>query len=243
MSPGQSRLVFGSFALVLAGVTANAMLQSPRLAHIVTPTHNAPAAAAKPDPNPQPIAAATAQKKPDVVIAAISEPVRTARVIPDSASTISLPLVPVADGDTDTIRAIQKELATRNYGPLIVNGQSGPLTQAAIMGWEFDNGAALTGEASVKTLKRIIDVAPKFVDPHARKIRTVEAELVVTKVQHSLTTLGYQPGKIDGRLGAETERAIRLFESDTGIEPTGRISAELFTRLARGMGAKSSATR
>ncbi len=239
MSPGQSRLVFGGFALVFAGVTANAMLQPPRLAHLSMPPQSAPLP--KPESKSEPVAVVPLTKASDVVLAAISEPVRTARVIPDSSTTINLPLAPVADGDAETIRAIQKELTTRNYGPLVVNGQSGPLTQAAIMGWEFDNGFALTGEASVKTLKRLSEGAPKTADPHARKIRTAEAELVVSKVQHALTSLGYQPGKIDGRFGHETERAIRLFESDTSLEPTGRISAELFTRLARGMGAKSNA--
>jgi peptidoglycan hydrolase-like protein with peptidoglycan-binding domain len=237
-------MIFGGFAIVLAGVTGNAMLQVPRAAQmprsspVILPGKPATAPAAKPEA----IAAAPAQNRPEIVIAAISEPIRSARVIPDAAVAIPLPLAPVSDGDSDTIRSIQKELTTRKYGPLVVNGQSGPLTQAAIMGWEFDHSLALTGEASVRTLKRITEGAPKPTDPHARKIRSVEAESVVTKVQHALTALGYAPGKIDGRLGTDTERAMRLFESDSGMEPSGRVSAELFTNLARGMGAKSSAT-
>jgi peptidoglycan hydrolase-like protein with peptidoglycan-binding domain len=62
-------------------------------------------------------------------------------------------------------------------------------------------------------------------------------------VQHSLTTLGYQPGRIDGRVGEETERTIRAFEAEHGLAVTGRISAELFSRLARAVGAKSAAAR
>jgi peptidoglycan hydrolase-like protein with peptidoglycan-binding domain len=243
MSPGQSRVVFAGFALVFAGVTANAMLQPPRVAQLSMPQPLAALPAVPAKTHTVAVAVAVAAKKPDAVIATISEPVRTARVIPDAAIAVPLPLAPVADGDSDTIRQIQKELTTRNYGPLVVNGQAGPLTRAAIMGWEFDHGLALTGEASAAMLKRLTAGVTKSADLHARKIRSAEAEQVVRQVQHSLTQLGYQPGRIDGRLGDDTERAIRLFESDTSLEPTGRISAELFSRLARGMGAKSSAHR
>jgi peptidoglycan hydrolase-like protein with peptidoglycan-binding domain len=65
---------------------------------------------------------------------------------------------------------------------------------------------------------------------------------VVRTVQHSLTTLGYEPGRIDGRIGDDTERAIRAFESALNVQQTGRVSAELFSLLARAMGARSAKT-
>ena len=80
-------------------------------------------------------------------------------------------------------------------------------------------------------------------DPNARKIKSPEAEQVVRTVQHSLTSLGYDPGRIDGRVGDDTERAIRQFETASGLTPTGRVSAELFSQLARAIGAKSAALR
>ena len=55
----------------------------------------------------------------------------------------------------------------------------------------------------------------------------------IADVQRFGVALGYQPGKIDGRVGDETERAIREFEMDHGLDPTGRVSAELFSRLAK----------
>ena len=38
-------------------------------------------------------------------------------------------------------------------------------------------------------------------------------------------------GRADGRLTAETERAIREFELDRGMVPRGRICAELVRQL------------
>jgi peptidoglycan hydrolase-like protein with peptidoglycan-binding domain len=263
MSPAQTRLFFGGFALVIAAVTINAMRQPPRSATIAvattplarsstlpastaspaapTPVTPSPAVAKAEPPAPKTIV----PKQPDaanteITIAAVSEPVRTARLLPNAAMVGQIPLPHAVDSDADTIRSLQKELLALGYGPLVVNGAPVPLTRAAIMGYEHDNGLALTGEASAKILKRVRGETPRTTgDPEARKIRSLEAEQVVRTVQHSLTTLGHQPGRIDGRLGEETEKAIRAFEVEVGIPATGRVSAELFSHLARGVGAKS----
>jgi peptidoglycan hydrolase-like protein with peptidoglycan-binding domain len=66
----------------------------------------------------------------------------------------------------------------------------------------------------------------------APKSRSSEAEQVIRTVQKGLVALGYQVGRIDGRLGEDTVRAIRDFEVDKGLVPKGRISAELLAQLS-----------
>lgn len=56
---------------------------------------------------------------------------------------------------------------------------------------------------------------------------------MVRQAQQLLTALGYQPGPADGVAGAQTVNAVRDFERDAGITPTGQIDAVLIGRLER----------
>ena len=71
-------------------------------------------------------------------------------------------------------------------------------------------------------------------------MRSARAEQIIRSVQQWLAALGYQPGRIDGRLGEDTVKAIRDFEMDKGLVPRGRVSAELVTRLGEAAAPKSS---
>ncbi len=143
------------------------------------------------------------------------------------------------DGSADTVRAIQRELISRQYGPIAQDGVPNLATRAAILAFEKDHGFALTGEANEAFLKRILmgASADRAEAANAGKVKTAQAEQVIRTVQQSLVGLGYQPGKIDGRTGEETVRAIREFEMDQGAVPTGRVSADLVARLGRVAGA------
>jgi peptidoglycan hydrolase-like protein with peptidoglycan-binding domain len=168
-------------------------------------------------------------------------PKRLVRLKPDAAQADqpidTLPDAPEAEGDPTTIRAVQRELTERGYGPLVSDGVPGLVTRAAIMAFEHDNRIALTGEATEKLLARLLmgasGPAGPAADPSAGRVRSAQAEIVMRTVQQSLVALGYQVGRIDGRAGEETQRAIREFELDEGLAPTGRVSAEVFSRLGR----------
>ena len=67
---------------------------------------------------------------------------------------------PQGDAGIETVRAIQRELKSRGYGPLAGDGVMGLATRAGIMAFEYDHGLGLTGEASEELLKRILLGAP-----------------------------------------------------------------------------------
>ena len=161
--------------------------------------------------------------------------IRFARFKPDAARLDTLPETPDAEGDAETVRAVQRELIQRGYGPIQANGVPGLATRAGIMAYEHDNRLGLTGEATAALLKHILLGADAGAGSghNAGRVRSPAAEHVMRTVQQSLAVVGYQPGRIDGRVGDETERAIREFELDEGIAPSGRVSADLVTRLAR----------
>ncbi len=167
---------------------------------------------------------------------------RFARVLKPDAAQVdqpadTLPHAPEAEGDPETIRAVQRELSHRGYGPLNADGVPGLVTRAAIMAFEHDSRVAMTGEATEKVLAQLLlgasGATTQADEAAAGRVRSAQAEIVMRTVQQSLSALGYKVGKIDGRAGEDTERAIREFEGDEGLEPKGRVSAEVFSRLGR----------
>ena len=55
---------------------------------------------------------------------------------------------------------------------------------------------------------------------------------VIFEAQKKLEELGYDPGKPDGIKGQKTVTAIKLFQEDNGLPPTGRLDAQTKTRLS-----------
>jgi peptidoglycan hydrolase-like protein with peptidoglycan-binding domain len=153
-----------------------------------------------------------------------------------ATAAVQLPAEPSPAGDgPETIRAVQRELQARGYEAGTADGVPGLITRAAVLAYEYDHGLPMTGEPSERLLKKILlgESQPAATPGSAGIERSAQAEQVIRTVQQSLANAGYAVGKSDGRLGEETVRAIREFETDQGLPETGRISGQLVARLAR----------
>lgn len=239
MTPQHAQMALGVFLLLSVGVAVNALYLQGK------PSVAGPAAAerstaafdrtARTPPDRSSQAAKAPAAAPRKTGAAIPEErsVRTAHLRPDSARIDALPEAPQSEAEPETVRAIQRELKQRGYSAAAADGVMRMSTRAAIMAFEHDNGLPLTGEASEGLLKRILlGASAGAADPaDAGKVRSLEAERIIRFVQQTLASLGYQPGRADGRPGEETDRAIREFEMDKGLVPKGRISADLIAKL------------
>jgi peptidoglycan hydrolase-like protein with peptidoglycan-binding domain len=140
------------------------------------------------------------------------------------------------EGDTDTVRAVQEELKRQGYGPIEADGVMRQPTRAAIMAFEHDHRLGLTGEASQSLLKQLVFGTPETEDAAGDgEVRSPHAEALVKQIQQSLIARGYRAGAVDGQMSAETVAAIRTFETDQGLVPKGRISAEILGRLQTGI--------
>ena len=53
----------------------------------------------------------------------------------------------------------------------------------------------------------------------------------VSRIQKGLASIGYGHGKADGIYGPRTRTAIRAFQADQGVPPTGKVSIHLETAL------------
>jgi peptidoglycan hydrolase-like protein with peptidoglycan-binding domain len=219
MTPRQARVALGAFFLLATGVTGNALfLQG---ATLVDGAPRKGGVAPKPEPRPQPAPAAPA----DV-------PKRAALVTPGAPGVETDLEAPPEEADAEAVRSIQRELERRGYGPLVADGIMRPASRAAVMAFEHEHRLALTGEATQALLKHLVFGIPAATrTPGEPKVQSPHAAALVKDVQRLLATRGYRPGAIDGRLSVETVRAIRVFETDQGLEPKGRISAKVVTRL------------
>jgi peptidoglycan hydrolase-like protein with peptidoglycan-binding domain len=249
MSPQQAGITLGSFLLVASGVATNALFMQAQ------PSMASRAVLER--PLPRSTTADRMRNTGDVaqqvtrVAARKSTEDRTTqragRLDPASATLDGLPAVAdTADEDTETIRALQRELRQRGYGPLVSDGIMRPVTRAAIMAYEHDQGLPLSGEASEMLLGRVLLGASASMEPAssaARKVATQRAAQVVRTVQEMLAKLGYQPGQTDGRLSEGTVRAMREFDLGKGIASKGRISADLFIRLTEAAQSGQPATK
>jgi len=130
-------------------------------------------------------------------------------------------------------RAIQRELNDRGYESGVADGLVGPLTRAAIMAFEYDQGLGLTGQPTSGLLKQILLGRAAAAPDRGENVRvqSAEAQAIVRSVQDLLAKLGYKPGPINGRLDPRTSRAIRKFEMDQALPVSGRISGPLISRL------------
>ena len=228
MTPGQARVALLSFLFVMGGVAVNALyLQGGG-------QRTSKAVAERGPPRAADNGIRLTKQVEAGGIPAGEQELRIARFGADPAKIERAAAPPPETAGTETIRAIQRELRLRGYGPISGDGTMAISTRAAIMAFEHDNGMALSGEASDRLLKRILLGAadPASGDGTAAgKVRSAHAEHVIRDVQQRLAAQGYQPGTIDGRPGEETVRAIRDFEMDKGLVPRGRVSAELVARL------------
>jgi peptidoglycan hydrolase-like protein with peptidoglycan-binding domain len=154
-----------------------------------------------------------------------------------SFSQVALPGGDPGEVRKATVRSVQAELTRRGYEPGAADGVPGLMTRAAVMAYEHDQGLPLTAEPSPEVLAHLrhgtsapgaaIGLQPGAPQPASH------AEQVIRSVQLALGQLGYLAAAPDGFVSEQTIRAIREFEMDSGLVPTGRISGPLIARLTK----------
>lgn len=226
MTPRQARIALSTFVLLAAGIVYNALYMQSDVASARIAGEATRPAPASPRTTAQPPARTRTTQGTK----------RTALLKPDSANDTPEDLPDEAG--VDTIRAIQRELNQRGFGPLASDGIMRLVTRAAIMSYEHDNRLPYTAEATEGLLTRLV-LGASAVNPPAGagEVQSPHAEATIKQVQRMLAAGGYRPGPADGRLRVETAAAIRAFEQDQGLAPKGRISADVVARL------QNSATR
>jgi peptidoglycan hydrolase-like protein with peptidoglycan-binding domain len=188
--------------------------------------------------------------------------------------------------DHGLVADVQRALKARGYYAGEVDGLTGPMTSAAIVEFERDQGLEPTGEPTGDVLSTLMaagdaaaapvaptpDPAPeapaaavapaappaavpaprarpmaaeadgplpvrqavvRSSDPAAGRPTPAAYDPRLAKVQESLDLLGYGPLSADGRWSGDTRAAIRRFEENRGLPPTGAINEAFLAELVR----------
>ena len=52
-----------------------------------------------------------------------------------------------------------------------------------------------------------------------------------TEIQKALTEAGFYKGKIDGKIGPQTKKAIKAFQREKGLKPDGVVDSRTWAEL------------
>ena len=122
--------------------------------------------------------------------------------------------------------ALQRSLKTAGYLEGEADGVYGPATVAAVEDLQADAGLPVTGLVDRATRAALDDALAAEGQSAA-----AEEQIQAASVQTTLKLAGYWPGAIDGEWTPELEDALREFQRDLGVEPTGAVDAQTLAAL------------
>lgn len=108
--------------------------------------------------------------------------------------------------------------------------RDGTRLRQAIEAYQRAHDMEVTGQPSARLLDHI-----RFIAEIGAAATANADDVDVRTVQEGLARLGYAPGPADGVLGAQTRDAIRRFEQDRNLAPTGTITEALVREVTRVM--------
>ena len=118
---------------------------------------------------------------------------------------------------------VQKLLKLYGYKAGSIDGGLGNNTRLALEAFQRDNNLPVT---------RFVDEATWA---HLNVFQEVglvkEGEIDVAAVQTALKNAGFNSGKIDGRMGPQTEQAVKKFQNAMGLRPDGNIGFKTLQEL------------
>jgi len=142
------------------------------------------------------------------------------------------------------LQSAQQQLKDDGYYRGDVDGVDGPATRSAIRHYQKDKNLAVTGQLDRDTQK---DLGLRGHDAHDRRTGAADraageadryqhgaiapSSEAITAAQRRLHDKGFYKGNYDGRLGPETQAAIREYQKNGNLNVTGRLDQATLSRL------------
>ncbi len=132
------------------------------------------------------------------------------------------------------VEEVQKCLRLLGYHIGRADGKFGASTRDAVARFQQDEGLEVTRFMDKATWARLqYYVTSPFVKDGAINGRVV---------QKALVKLGYDPGKVDGQMGAQTKLALRRFQQARGLGVDGLLGLKTLRLLIRETATKAPVT-
>jgi peptidoglycan hydrolase-like protein with peptidoglycan-binding domain len=151
------------------------------------------------------------------------------RLIILAALTAALVLPSAAGAFNPQIAGLQIALRQQGLYRGEIDGVQGPKTRRAILMFQRRHGLAVDGIAGPRTRAALGPRGrPLF---GTRVIRRGMRGYDVGVLQFLLRRHGFKPGRLDGRFGPRTARAVRRFQRRAGLTPDGVVGRRTARRL------------
>jgi hypothetical protein len=121
----------------------------------------------------------------------------------------------------DAVKKAQTALKARFYDPGPIDGIFGAKTFKAVKAYQSDRGLMADGIVGPKTWARL--------DPAT--VMKGSKGAAVRLLQRLLIDVVYAPGVVDGDFGPKTERAVREFKDDYGLNADGIVGPRTWAAL------------
>lgn len=131
----------------------------------------------------------------------------------------------------DQVKALQTALNQRGFDAGPADGALGPKTRTAIRGYQQSAGLPVTGEMSRGLLEQMgLLAATPGTTPGGGDSGQTAASLQQA-IEVELLRLNYAAGSADGVLDEQARKAIRQYQTATGLKQTGEPSRKLLDSL------------
>jgi peptidoglycan hydrolase-like protein with peptidoglycan-binding domain len=131
-------------------------------------------------------------------------------------------------GGSRAVRVLQRLLVKAGFPSGPIDGRYGPLTERTVTRYQADRGLQVDGVAGPHTLAAL-SAHTVVLYPGAGS--EAGGSRAVRVLQRLLAKAGYPPGRIDGRYGPLTGRAVRRYQRDRGLRVDGIAGSLMFADL------------
>lgn len=145
-------------------------------------------------------------------------------------------MFPIELGDRgDAVADVQRRLSALGYsvGPSGVDGVFAEETKKAVQTFQAGRSLADTGIVDEKTWRSLVEATVKLGD----RLLYLRSPFFhgddVRELQERLNTLGFNCGAVDGVFGRMTERAVRDFQTNTGLPADGIVGEATLTAMGK----------
>ena len=146
-------------------------------------------------------------------------------------------MAPLAEGSSSNdVLVMQRRL--KDYGFYAPNptGSFDSATRRAVERFQMVNGLQVTGVADGAMLMRLMADSPITWPAFLAEMSAGDGDagLNVYALQKQLSRLGYFTGVCTASYGELTQQAVRLFQQDNGLQPTGQADANTWALIYSG---------
>lgn len=133
------------------------------------------------------------------------------------------------DNRAITVSHLQTKLKEKQLYKKEIDGVYGVNTQAAIIRYQKEKGLRVDGKAGPKTHSSLSAGKGHYVAAD-KLVRERDHGPAVRSIQKKLKDQGYYSYTIDGKFGQKTEKAVKTFQSEQGLQIDGIVGPQ--TRAA-----------